>query len=295
MATRNGPDPLPPLEWLRVFEAAGRLGNFTAAADELGLTQAAVSQRIRNLESRLGTRLFDRLPRGVEMTADGEAYLPHVHAALAALRRGTVDLFGAPRRKITIAAPASVTSFWIAPRLAALIKQRPNLHVSITTVHRPADFAAADADLEVRFGDGEWPGQRALRLYNEVIGPVCAPALLTGTQEDWRRLPLIAVSGPRYGWSEWAAAYGTAPPAPPVLRFDSMAPALHAAIGGAGVLLASLPLATAEIRAGRLVRLREPALNMRAGYWMIWSDAAQIGPRDNVVTSALTEEPSPTD
>ena len=89
MATHEDIDPLPPLEWLRVFEAAGRLSNFTAAANELGLTQAAVSQRMRNLEEHLKTHLFLRLARGVELTAEGEAYLPHVQSALAAMRRGT--------------------------------------------------------------------------------------------------------------------------------------------------------------------------------------------------------------
>ena len=84
MNTETGPSQLPPLEWLRVFDAAARTGNFTAAADELGLTQAAVSQRMRHLEARLGAALFKRLPRGVELTGEGEAYAPHEAEALAA-------------------------------------------------------------------------------------------------------------------------------------------------------------------------------------------------------------------
>ena len=110
MPRRHRSDPLPPLEWLRVFEAAGRLGNFTAAAAELGVTQATVSQRIGHLEARLDTHLFVRLARSVELTADGEAYLPHIKNALDAVRRGTADLFGTPRTRITIAASASVAA-----------------------------------------------------------------------------------------------------------------------------------------------------------------------------------------
>ncbi len=108
---------LPPLEWIRVFEAAARLGSFTAAADELGITQAAVSQRIRKLEQRLGAQLFNRQARGVSLSTQGESWLPHVQGALAQLLNSTANLFEAPRRKVTIAASSSVIELWIVPRL----------------------------------------------------------------------------------------------------------------------------------------------------------------------------------
>ena len=191
--------PLPPLEWLRVFDAAARLGNFTAAAAALGLTQAAVSQRMRNLEAHLGVALFTRLPRGVELTTEGEAYAPHVRSALAALQRSTTDLFSAPRRRLSIAATASTIELWIAPRLPALLQRLPDLQVSLATVQRVADYAAASADFEVRFGDGAWPDRQARKLYDEVLAPVVAPGLLDEAEADWRRLPQIATAGPRHG------------------------------------------------------------------------------------------------
>ncbi len=289
MSAESDTAALPPLEWLRVFEAAGRTGSFTAAAAETGLTQAAVSQRIRHLEARLGVRLFMRLPRGVELSADGEAWLPHVQNALSALQRSTADLFGAPRRKLTVAAPGSVAALWIGPRLAPLAAAFPQLQLSVATVHRPADYAAADADFEVRFGDGAWPERRAARLYDEVLAPAAAPALLAGQGEDWRALPQIAVSGPRDGWREWAAAAGVAPPRPPFLRFDSFAPALSAAVAGAGVLLASLALARPEIEAGRLVRLPERSLRMERGYWITWPAARAVLAEHEAVVAALSE------
>ncbi len=279
---------LPPLEWLRVFEAAGRLGCFTAAGSELGLTQAAVSQRIRNLEARLGVRLFLRLPRGVELSADGEAYLPHVQNALNAMLRSTTDLFGAPRRKITIAAPHSAAQLWIAPRLVALAAALPNLQVSVATVHRPADYSAADADFEVRFGTGNWPGRRAVRLFEEVLTPVAAPSLIEGAGADWRRLPQIAVSGPRDGWREWAAATGVAPPRPPSLRFDSFAPALYAAMAGAGVLLASLGLTLPALETRGLVRLPERSIQMEKAYWLTWPVSISTFTDHEIIVSALS-------
>ncbi|HET7411970.1 MAG TPA: LysR family transcriptional regulator, partial [Pararhizobium sp.] len=143
---------LPSLEWVRVFEAAARLGSFTAAAKELGLTQAAVSQRIRNLETRLGVQLFDRQARGISLSTQGEAWLPHVQAALSQLTQSTADLFEAPRRKITIAASASVIELWISPRLAEIARRLPHLQLAFETIQRLPDYSRYEADFEIRFG-----------------------------------------------------------------------------------------------------------------------------------------------
>jgi DNA-binding transcriptional LysR family regulator len=288
MSRKHRSDPLPPLEWLRVFEAAGRLGNFTAAANELGLTQAAVSQRIRHLETRLNTHLFLRLARGVELTADGEAYLPHIRNALDAVRRGTADLFGTPRTRISIAAPASVAALWIAPRLRALSLARPTLQVLVSAIHRSSDFDATQADFEVRFGQGSWPERAAAKLYTEVLAPACSPDLLCDSDNrEWRRLPTIAVSGPREGWNEWAAATGEPPPGEPVLRFDSMIIAMNAARAGAGVLLASLPLARVELAEGGLVELSGRHLAMTGGYWLTWPARHSWRADDDAIVSTL--------
>jgi len=274
--------PLPPLEWLRVFDAAARLGNFTAAAEELGLTQAAVSQRMRNLEAQLGTPLFTRLPRGVELTTEGEAYAPHVRSALAALQRSTADLFSAPRRTLSIAATASTIELWIVPRLPKLLGRLPDLQVSLATVQRAADYAAASADFDVRFGDGTWPDRQARKLFDEVLAPVVAPSLLEQAEQDWRRLPQIAISGPRRGWRDWAAGAEVAPPRSPTLRFDTLVQALAAARSGTGVLLGSLALVAEEIEAGSLIRLPEPAVRMETGYWLTWP-VASAGYRDHAI------------
>ncbi|MEQ8355423.1 MAG: LysR substrate-binding domain-containing protein [Kiloniellaceae bacterium] len=286
---RHTPTSLPPLEWLRVFEAAARCGSFTAAANELGLTQAAVSQRMQNLELRLGVRLFLRKPRGIDLTADGEAYLPHVQSALTALLRSTADLFGAPRRRILIATPSSVAQLWIAPRLAVLTRDLPNLQIALSTVQRPSDYEATGADFEVRFGTGSWPGRRAARLFGEVLAPVAAPALCRDTTPDWRRLPQIAVAGPRDGWREWAAAAGVAPPRPPSLRFDTFVQALAAATAGAGVLLASLALIEPQIRFGTLRRLPEPETRMETAYWLVWPDSDAGYLERETIISALSD------
>lgn len=262
---------LPPLEWVRVFEAAARLGSFTAAAQEAGLTQAAVSQRIRDLESRLGVQLFDRLARGVALTTAGEAWLPHVQSAFALLGNSTANLFAAPRRKVNVAVSTSILELWILPRLHIIRRSLPQVQLVFETIQRLPDYHRSDADLEIRFGNGHWSDRDSRRLFREVLSPLAAPALLKGEAgRDWRELPRLAVSGPRAGWTEWANECGETQFSAPIIRFDTFAHALHAAEAGAGVLLGSLPLCADAVRAARLVRLSERVLPMEDGYWATW-------------------------
>lgn len=249
-----------PLEWVRAFEAAGRLGSFIAAAGELSVTQAAISQRIGQLEARLGVRLFLRKHRGVALTVEGEAWLPHVSTHLRAIHQTADDLFGHGPRRVTIAASASVIQGWLVPRLAR-VQADDRLSFSLSTVILAEDFDKGGG-VHVRYGSGPWPGYRAARLFDEELGPVAQPDL---AQADWRAKPRIALSGPRLGWADWGTTTGPAPH----LRFDSFIAALAAAEAGAGVLLASLPLAAASLAAGRVVRLASESLRPAASYWLL--------------------------
>lgn len=248
-----------PLEWVRAFEAAGRLGSFIAAAEDLSVTQAAISQRIGQLEARLGVRLFLRKPRGVALTVEGEAWLPHISTHLRAIHQTADDLFGHGPRRVTIAASASVIQGWLVPRLDR-ITAADRLEFSFSTMVLEDDFDKG-AGVHIRYGTGPWPGQRSARLFAETLAPVTHPDLAT---PDWHHLPRIALSGPRLAWAEWAE-----PGPAPHLRFDSFIAALAAAEAGQGVLLASLPLAAASLAAGRVVRLGKRALNPDASYWLL--------------------------
>lgn len=261
---------LPHLEWVRVFEAAARLGSFTAAADELGLTQAAVSQRIRNLELRIGAQLFNRGPRGVTLSTQGEAWLPHVQSALALLMHSAANLFEAPRRKITIAASGSVIELWIVPRLVAIAERLPHVQLAFETIQNLPDYDRIEADFEIRFGEGNWPGRQSRRLFREELAPLVSPLIASTLEADWRSWPRIATSGPRLGWRDWSNAEGASPMDVPHLRFDTFVQALRAAESGAGVLLGSLPLSSGALTSGSLTRLTEETLTMEAGYWITW-------------------------
>lgn len=249
-----------PLEWVRAFEAAGRLGSFKAAAGELSITQAAVSQRIGQLEARLGVRLFLRKPRGVALTVEGEAWLPYISTHLRAIHQTADDLFGHGPRRLTISASASVIQTWLVPRLAR-IQASDRLSFSFSTMVLAEDFDKGGG-IHIRYGSGPWSGYRSCRLFEEELAPVAHP---DHAQGDWRAKPRIALSGPRLGWADWGVARG------PVthLRFDSFVLALAAAEAGAGVLLASLPLAEVSLATGRVVRLETHSLRPPASYWML--------------------------
>lgn len=258
---------MPPLEWIRAFEAAARLGSFTAAAGEIGLTQAAVSQRIGQLEEQIGTALFFRRARGIELTLDGEAWLPHVRTALGNLRDSSEALFGSAREQLTLSASQSIIGLWLMPRLARLDRIAKG-QLTIQTMVLGAHDAALDDVIRIRYGTGNWPHDHKLQLFEERIAPVAAPELARrGT--PWTAWPRIACAGPRPGWNIWASRFGISTTPVPSLQFDTFLSALGAARGGMGVLLGSLPLCADDLASGRLVRLSEDVLEHHESYWAI--------------------------
>jgi len=261
-----------PLEWVRAFEVAARCGSFTAAAQETGLTQSAVSQRIGKLEKLLGTRLFLRQARSVVLTVEGEAWLPHVRAAFERLRDSSEGLFGASRRRLTVSASSSIIDLWIMSRLRRL-SEEAGAQISFKTMVLSEDGPPDDEIIRVRYGGGDWSAPYKVRLYKEVMSPVAAPGLVKGGR-SWEDLPRIAVAGPRPGWNDWISAFGT-PAAPlPEYRFDTFSSALTAAKADLGVLLGSLPLCKAALASGELVRLSEDSLDHHQSYWLLASKEA---------------------
>lgn len=260
---------IPSLNWLQAFEAAARLESFTLASAELSRTQATISQQIRHLERHLATDLFQRLPRGVELTLDGAAYLPHVRSAFQTIAASTRDLFARDQpQSVSISSPVSFVAAWVAPLLPEWRQRHPNTNLSIVSIQRPVDYTVEDADLEIRYGNGPWPGTEATLLLEDVLVPVCTPSLIQSA-DSWRELPVIALSGARAGWSEWCAHAGMAPLASPALRFDSFILALEAARAGAGILLAPLALIQTALKNNELVRLSDIELRTESGHWLL--------------------------
>jgi LysR family transcriptional regulator, glycine cleavage system transcriptional activator len=258
---------LPPLEWIRAFEAAARCGSFTAAASETGLTQSAISQRIGHLEKQLGTPLFYRRARSIELTVEGEAWLPHVRMALSSLRNSSEALFGSGRGQLTFSASQSVIELWLLPRLTRLHSIAGG-QLSFQTMVLGAHDAAVDDVIRVRYGSGSWSHEHKFQLFDEQIAPLASPELAQ-SKGHWTRWPRIACSGPRPGWNTWASRFGISTTPVPHLRFDTFLSALGAARAGMGVLLGSVPLCADDLASGRLVRLADEVLHHHESYWAI--------------------------
>lgn len=258
---------MPPLEWIRAFETAARTGSFTAAANETGLTQSAISQRIAQLENWLGTPLFHRRARSIALTIEGEAWLPHVRSAFDGLQNSLAELFGAERGRLTLSASQSLIELWILPRIEQL-SEISQMQLSVQTMVLGAHDAPQDDIVRIRYGAGDWPHPYKYRLYSERIAPMASPVLLE-LGGGWTEWPRISCSGPRPGWNDWASRFGTPTTPIPKLRFDTFLPAMKAAKAGKGVILGSIPLCDAELASGNLVQLTEEALSHHQSYWLI--------------------------
>ncbi|WP_428572869.1 LysR family transcriptional regulator [Roseibium sp.] len=279
-----------PLEWIRAFEAAARFGSFTAAADETGVTQSAVSQRIDKLEKHLGTQLFLRQARSIALTVEGEAWLPHVRSAFDSLRESSEGLFGGARKRLTISASSTVIDRWIVPRLVQLTSGIET-QFSLQTMVLATDAAQEDDLVRIRYGAGNWPQAYKMALFEERIAPVASPALLKSTM-PWTELPRIALSGPRPGWTDWSARFGVPTTPLPSLRFDTLVSALAAARAGHGVLLASLPLCRDELTSGTLKQVTTETLPHHETYWLLASRDAVTRRQWSQLEAVLRDRPA---
>lgn len=251
------PRRLPPAQTLHAFDAAARHMSFTEAARELGITQAAVSQRIRLLEHRLGQPLFLRQPRGLVLTDAGRALLPAVNDAFERLSSGIGELFGAPRdAPLTVRTTPSFAAHWLAPRLYAFQAAHPDIPLRLTSAVWPSEFDLAGVDIEVRYGRGGWDGVEHQRLTRERLAPVCAPGVARdlATPADLADRVLIHAVGFEAGWRQWLAMAGAADifeRARSVLC-DTMAVGLELAMHGAGVALGRSGFIDCLVSEGRL-------------------------------------------
>ena len=232
---------LPPLNWLRAFEASARHLSFTAAARELNLTSTAVSHQVRSLEQELGYPLFERLARSLRLTEMGAAYLPDVRRAFEDLSATTAQLFGqAGATRLTVRAPVSFVMLWLAPRLARFQARHPKIEVHLFSVIW-ADAVPDEAiDVDIRFGGGSWPGYQTELLLSEQSAVVChRDHRLAGSPEQQfeaiARRPLIHVFQHENQWAEVFRRFGrTVPVGHPGVRVDNSLTALTLVAAGMG-------------------------------------------------------------
>lgn len=277
-------DPLSglPLASIRVFEAAARLRSFTRAAEELGMTQAAVSWQIKALETRLGLSLFRRLPREVAPTEPGERLSRAATEAMLLLRRAISDLTEADDGVLSITSLATLASQWLAQRLGEFQVANPGLAVRVDTSSTLTDLMRENVDIAIRSGTGTWPGLDAALLMPGVFTPLCAPHLCARLN---LQSPADLIAAPRIGeekeWAAWFAIAGVESVAHPAvrLRADFQALEVAAALGGQGVALASPILYAREIASGVLIQPFPDLVELSPGYWVCWPTDRRLSPK----------------
>ncbi|HKY93680.1 MAG TPA: LysR substrate-binding domain-containing protein [Kiloniellales bacterium] len=249
---------LPPLNWLRGFEATARIGSFTGAAQALGLTQAAVSYQVRSLEQHLGFPLFERLPHGVKLTDMGKAYLPSVQKAFDEIATSTMGLFGASTEaSLAVRTPISFGALWLAPRLKSFCTAYPGIAIRLYSAIFNFAIPAERVDIEVRVGNGEWPGFSAERIENDPVITVGQPLgrRKAGrlTLADLAGETLIEIMEVDDAWARTFKAAGLPPPRRrQIIRVDSSVMALELASAGLGYALILRSFAQPYIERGRL-------------------------------------------
>jgi len=276
---------LPPLNALRSFEAAARHQSFTRAADELCVTQGAVSHQVKALEAELGLKLFNRERQGLAITDAGHDYLAVVRDAFDRIALGTDRLLQRLHSGvITVSMSPDFAAKWLVGRLGRFAEAYPDIELKVSATMHHVDFAREDVDLAIRHGAGNWAGLDAVNLCSEELFPVCGPTLL-GSQrrihcpEDVLQFPLLHLND-RRDWSRWLEAAGASGEGllhGPILNHASML--IDAAINGQGITLARTALVAADLINGRLVRPFQTTLPLKNTYWIVCPKATSALPK----------------
>ena len=292
-------DHLPPLSAIRVFEAAARHLSFTRAADELGMTQAAVSYQIKLLEERVGGPLFLRRPREVSLTEAGQQLAPRLREAFDILRDAFADLSDQSEGTLTINTMHTFAANWLAPRLGSFNLAHPNIAVRLETTTRVVDFAREEVDVVVRSGKGVWPGLVATKLLDVRFTPMISPRLAAevggiNVPGDVLKVPLI---DPK---DEWWIMWFKAHDLPLDVLKAQKGPTLsmqtlnaEAAMSGMGITLLMPEYFRRELDEGKLIMPFDRLIDENNGYWLAYPESRRNVPkiklfRDWIVGEAAT-------
>lgn len=294
---------LPSLASLRALEALDRLGTATAAAEELALTQSAVSRQLQILEEQLGATLFIREKRRMRMSEAGARYASEVRAALNQITRASMQLHVHPGAGgLSLAILPSFGMRWLVPRLAHFAALHPDVTVNLSTRLTPVAFQSDPFDAAIQYGSGHWADCQSLLLREETLIPVCAPALLSETRittpADLSALPLLHIETRPEAWNSWLASHGAPPPKTAGARFDQFSTITQAAIHGLGVALLPDFIAEQELATGRLIPAYGGPTRALGAYYLVWPDSNGQNPalrvfRDWIATQSEGEDGLP--
>lgn len=279
---------LPPLNALKAFEAAARLGSFVAASEELGVSAAAVSMQVRNLETYLKKKLFTRSNNRITLTDAGMAVYPGIAQSLNGIAGLTERILDPETRsRIVVSTLPSLAERWLAPRLADFARAQPGPSVELRIEDDPVEFARDKIGVRITFGDLLYPDFRSDFLFKDTVTPLVAPGMATPLETEWELLQvaddnLIHVDwGPKYGsqprWRDWFEAAGVSriPDIAKGTKVTTTSAAIALATRGMGIALAPKSLAAAELASGVLINPSPVNLTLAHPYCAVSSHSRQ--------------------
>ena len=285
-----------PLNALRVFEAAARLGSFTRAGEELGMTQTAVSYQIKLLEERIGEPLFLRRPRQIALSDTGQRLAPKVSEAFGLLQDAVASVSGDAGATLVISSTQTFASKWLAPHLGSFQLKNPGISVRLETTQSLVDFSREPIDVAIRAGDGNWPGTTCIKLMQLGFTPMLSPKLaatIGGLREprDLLRLPIFDPSDP--WWRQWLTAAGVHD-----IDLDSMPRVQHgaqiieadAAISGSGVAILNPEYYADDLALGRLYQPFDLICQDGKAIWLVYPESRRSVSRIRAFRSWILDE-----
>lgn len=267
---------LPSIPALLAFEAVGRLGSATLAAQELNLTQSAVSRQLKTLEEQLGVTLLQRQGRNLDLTSTGREYLVEVRNILNHLAQASLSARSNPKSgMLNLAILPAFGMHWLAPRLSDFARTHPEITVNLSTRLHPFNFHNSAFDAAIHFGHEDWPGVRYLPLMPETVVPVCAPDLLAAPLADPREMlkhPLLHLETRPRAWARWLKALGVEESPPPGMIFDQFSTMAQAAIHGLGFALLPTFFAEPYLRNDQLFLASKQTTQSIGNYYLVWPE-----------------------
>jgi DNA-binding transcriptional LysR family regulator len=268
---------LPSTPALQALEAVDRLGSATAAAEELSLTQSAVSRQLQALETQLGVTLLSRARKRLELTPAGARYAAEVRGALQRIAQASLRLSSDPRGgAVNLAILPTFGMRWLVPRLPGFAASHPNVTINMTTRITGLNFASEPFDAAIVFGSGDLPGTGRLHLAREQVIPVARADLLRGRAvnggQDLLRLPLLHIQTRPQAWAQWFAAHGIETGQISGTYFDQFSTILQAVLHGLGVALLPDYLVAKELADGTLKQVVEGPAQSLGDYWLVWPE-----------------------
>ena len=295
---------LPSIASLRALEALDRLGSASAVAEELSLTQSAISRQLQALETQLGQKLILRDRKRLSLTVAAQDYAAEIRQALNQIAQSTLRLQSAPLAgTLNLAILPTFGMRWLMPRLPAFSRLHPEITINMSTRLEPFNFSGEPFDAALHYGRADWPGTQSLLLKHEQILPVCAPGLLAGKKIEAPKqilsLPLLHIQTRPQAWKDWLHSVnvltseglsGT--------MYDQFATITQAALHGLGVALMPDYLIEQDLATHRLVALHPSPIETKGAYYLVWPDSKARDPalmnfRNWLQTQAQPEDPLP--